>query len=383
MSSIEATPTFVFASDSLKGTLSSQDTARLLGVAARKHFPSCTCVAVPMADGGEGTTEALVEACGGTYREVCVHDPLGRRIVARYGLLGGGRALIEVAAASGLPLLVSEDRDPLKASSFGTGELVLDAIKAGCTDITLALGGSATNDGGMGLVRALGVRFLDADGNELKGCGADLGRVASIDTSALAGKVRDVRFHVMCDVDNPLFGAEGASAVFGPQKGADRATVARLDEGMRSYAAMLDKVAVGPVDFPGAGAAGGIASACSALLGADFSSGIEKVLSLVHFDSLLDGAALCVTGEGKCDAQTARGKVVSGVAAACARAGVPCVAVVGGMSTGSVGIPGLAAIVPTPTAPMPLDEALRDAEELYALAADRLFSLLAIGSTWK
>ena len=144
MSSIEATPTFVFASDSLKGTLSSQDTARLLGVAARKHFPSCTCVAVPMADGGEGTTEALVEACGGTYREVCVHDPLGRRIVARYGLLGGGRALIEVAAASGLPLLVSEDRDPLNASSFGTGELVLDAIQAGCGALPLALGASAT-----------------------------------------------------------------------------------------------------------------------------------------------------------------------------------------------------------------------------------------------
>lgn len=373
-------PRFVFASDSLKGTLTSADTARLLGVAAERHFPNCTWTAVPMADGGEGTVDALVAACGGEKVSAVVADPLGRPVEAAYGMLGDGRAVIEMAAASGLPLFSPDERDPLATSTYGTGQLVLDALGRGARDVTIALGGSATNDGGMGFVRALGARLLDEGGRELAGCGADLERVASLDLSGMSPLVAGASFHMMCDVDNPLVGPEGASAVFGPQKGATPEMVARLDEGMRCWAGVLEATFGRSFDVPGAGAAGGLGAACLAFLDAEPKAGIARVLELVGFDALLDDADLCVTGEGHADAQTARGKVVAGVGAACAAAGVPCVAVVGGMSADAAQVDGVGAMVPTAIDAMPLEEALARAEELYALAADRLFSLLEIGA---
>lgn len=375
-----ATPHFLFASDSLKGTLSSVDAARLLGEAARRHFPGCACEVVPMADGGEGTAAALVDACGGELRRACVSDPLGRPVEAAYALLPGGRAVVEMAAASGLPLLSPGERNPLPTSTFGTGELVRAALDAGARDVTMALGGSATNDGGLGMARALGVRLLDAGGRELAGCGADLARVARLDLAGLDPRVAVTDFHLMCDVDNPLTGAHGASAVFGPQKGATPEMVAELDAGMRSYARVLSAAFGRDFDMPGAGAAGGLAAGCMAFLGARAESGVARVLELTGFSARLARADLCVTGEGHADAQTARGKVVAGVAAACARAGVPCVAVVGGMDAGAADLPGLTAAVPTAIDAMPLEEALGRAEELYALAAERLFSLLALGA---
>lgn len=375
-----ATPHFLFASDSLKGTLSSVEAARLLGEAARRHFPGCACEVVPMADGGEGTAAALVDACGGELRRACVSDPLGRPVEAAYALLPGGRAVVEMAAASGLPLLSPGERNPLLTSTFGTGELVRAALDAGARDVTMALGGSATNDGGLGMARALGVRLLDAGGRELAGCGADLARVARLDLAGLDPRVAAADFHLMCDVDNPLTGAHGASAVFGPQKGAAPEMVAELDAGMRSYARVLSAAFGREFDVPGAGAAGGLAAGCMAFLGARAESGVARVLELTGFSARLARADLCVTGEGHADAQTARGKVVAGVAAACARAGVPCVAVVGGMDAGAADLPGLTAAVPTAIDAMPLEEALGRAEELYALAAERLFSLLALGA---
>lgn len=375
-----STPHFLFASDSLKGTLSSVDAARLLGEAARRHFPGCACEVVPMADGGEGTAAALVDACGGELRRACVSDPLGRPVEAAYALLPDGRAVVEMAAASGLPLLSPGERNPLLTSTFGTGELVRAALDAGARDVTMALGGSATNDGGLGMARALGVRLLDAGGRELAGCGADLARVARLDLAGLDPRVAVTDFHLMCDVDNPLTGAHGASAVFGPQKGATPEMVAELDAGMRSYARVLSAAFGRDFDVPGAGAAGGLAAGCMAFLGARAESGVARVLELTGFSARLARADLCVTGEGHADAQTARGKVVAGVAAACARAGVPCVAVVGGMDAGAADLPGLAAAVPTAIDAMPLEEALGRAEELYALAAERLFSLLALGA---
>lgn len=375
-----ATPHFLFASDSLKGTLSSVEAARLLGEAAHRHFPGCVCEVVPMADGGEGTAAALVGACGGELRWACVSDPLGRPVEAAYALLPGGRAVVEMAAASGLPLLSPGERNPLLTSTFGTGELVRAALDAGARDVTMALGGSATNDGGLGMARALGVRLLDAGGRELAGCGADLARVARLDLAGLDPRVAAADFHLMCDVDNPLTGAHGASAVFGPQKGAAPETVAELDAGMRSYARVLSAAFGRDFDVPGAGAAGGLAAGCMAFLGARAESGVARVLELTGFSARLARADLCVTGEGHADAQTARGKVVAGVAAACARAGVPCVAVVGGMDAGAADLPGLTAAVPTAIDAMPLEEALGRAEELYALAAERLFSLLALGA---
>ena len=376
---MERAPRFVFASDSLKGTLSSADAARLLGAAAERHFPGCSWTAVPMADGGEGTADALLAACGGEKVRALVADPLGRPVEASYVLLPDGRAVVEMAAASGLTLLAPDERDPLATSAYGTGQLVLDALRRGARDVTVTLGGSATNDGGMGFARALGARLLDGAGRELAGRGADLARVAAVDLSGLSPLVAGARFHTMCDVDSPLVGPEGASLVFGPQKGASPEVARRLDEGMANWARVLAETFGRDFDVPGAGAAGGLGAACLAFLGAEPAGGVARVLELVGFDALLDGADLCVTGEGHADAQTARGKVVSGVAAACARAGVPCVAVVGGMDAGAARVPGLAATVPAAIDAMSLDEALDRAEELYALAADRLFSLLSLG----
>lgn len=372
-------PRFVFASDSLKGTLASADAARLLEGAARRHFPGCECVAVPMADGGEGTAATLAAACGGEMRRATVSDPLGRRVVAEYCMLPAGCAVIEMAEASGLPLLSPGERNPLATSTFGTGELIRAALDAGARDVTLAIGGSATNDGGTGCMRALGVRLLDAGGGELAGRGADLARIASLDLSGLDPRVPRTSFHIMCDVDSPLLGPDGASAVFGPQKGATPAMVAELDAGMASYERVLERTFGRGFDVPGAGAAGGLGAGAMALLGADARGGVARVLELAHFSETLRGADLCVTGEGHADAQTARGKVVAGVAGACAEAGVPCVAVVGGMGSGAALVRGVAAWVPTAVDAMPLEEALSRAGELYALAAERLFSLLALG----
>lgn len=370
------------ASDSFKGTLSSTDCARLLEREAASAFPGAHVTAVPMADGGEGTVSALVAACGGTLRCVRATDPLGRPIKASYGLLGKGRAVIEVAAASGLPLLAPAERDPLRATSYGTGQLIADALDQGCTEITLALGGSATNDGGMGLLRALGARFLDENGRDLAGCGADLGRVAAVDVAGLDPRLSAVRFTAMCDVDNPLTGPAGASAVFGPQKGAGPGVVADLDAGMRRYAARVRAATGADVEqVPGAGAAGGIGAACLAFLGARLRSGIEVVLDLTGFDALLARADLVVTGEGRADGQTARGKVVSGVAAACGRRGVPCVAIVGGMEPGADDLPGLTAMVPTAADPAEsLESVLAHAGDRYRAAARRVFQLIALGA---
>ncbi len=395
-------PRFLLASDSLKGTISSARAAELLAEAALAEFPGAEAHRLAVADGGEGTVEAVVSATGGELRRVVVHGPRGAAVEASYALLGDGRALIEMAAASGLPLLSAGERDPRETSTFGTGELIADALGHGARDITLAVGGSATNDGGMGCMRALGVRFLDGRGRELAGTGADLARVRSIDASGLDGRVGGARFSVMCDVDNPLLGERGCARVFAPQKGASPEVVEELERGMEGYARVLEEAArarglpsgaaradvpgEGRRGFdagaPGMGAAGGLAAAACAFLSAEMSPGIERVLDLVGFDRLLEGCDLCVTGEGHADAQSAHGKVVSGIARRCRRAGVPCVAVVGGMDAGATELlaVGVDAIVPTVIDVSTLDEALGRAEENYRLAAARVFSLLRVGA---
>lgn len=373
---------FVFACDSFKGTLSSSRTAELLTDAALQTFPGAECYALPMADGGEGTVEAVVSAAGGHLVHAEARDPLGRSITAGYALLPGHRAVIEVSAASGLPLLSPSECNPLHTSSFGTGQLIAHALGRGARDITVALGGSATNDGGMGILRALGARFLDTSGRALPGTGADLARVASIDLSGLDRRLGGVSFHAMCDVDSPLLGPNGASRLFGPQKGATTADVLSLEEGMSAYARRLANAFGRPfVDSPGFGAAGGIGAALRLAFGADVASGVERVLDLVGFNDVLAGADLCITGEGHADAQTAHGKVVSGVAWRCRAAGVPCVAIVGGMEPGATELAGFGvdALVPTVIDATILDEALAHAEENFGLAAARVFSLLALG----
>ena len=366
----------VFASDSFKGTLSSADTAELLEAAARDAFPECETIAVPMADGGEGTTAALVAASGGAIVTREVEGPMGEPVTASVGLLGEGRAVIEMASAAGLPL-VEGPLDPLRATTRGVGELIVAALDAGCRDLTIALGGSATNDGGMGMLAALGARFLDGRGNELHGTAAELGLVSDIDLRGLDVRLRSTRVTTMCDVDNPLVGPSGATAVFGPQKGLAQDLVTSVDDDMRHYAQVAARVLGSDWSAtPGAGAAGGLGFACRAFLGASLSRGIDRVIELTGFERMLAGADACVTGEGRLDAQTARGKVVCGVARACAAHGVPCVALVGTAMPGAERLEGLSAVVETAPPGIPHEEALRRARELYAVGASKVMDII-------
>ena len=369
----------VIASDSFKGSMTSTRVAELVADAALRRWPDSDVVCVPMADGGEGTVCAVVAACGGELRVARVRGPLGAAVDAKWGLLPNGEAIIEMAAASGLPLLAAEERNPLLTSTFGTGELVCAALDAGARGITLAIGGSATNDGGMGCLRALGVRVLDAGGHELEGVGADLARVASIDFSQLDARLASVKLTVMCDVDNPLTGPDGATYTFGPQKGATSEMLEQLEAGMCTYARVLSAAVDGlDTDASGMGAAGGLGAAMAAL-GAELAPGVERVLDLVGFDALLEGTDICVTGEGHADAQSLHGKVVSGVAKRCLRAGVPCIAFVGGMDEGAYELLdcGVTSIVPITPADTPLEDALAHAEANLARAAALTFNPVA------
>lgn len=373
---------FLFASDSLKGTLSSDDTGRLLAKAAKEVFPACICEGIPVADGGEGTVDAVIRAVQGQQIRVKAQDPLMQTRETYYGKLDENRAIIEMALASGYALVPAEKRNPLYTSSYGTGELIRDALDRGFRDITIAIGGSATNDGGMGCMRALGVRFLDRAGRELMGNGSDLGRLAAIDDSGLDPRTADAVFTVMCDVTNPLCGENGATYTFGPQKGATPEILERLERGMENYRDILIRTYdMNPDTIPGSGAAGGLGAALLVFLRAQLKSGIETVLDLIEFDRRLKGVSLVVTGEGCTDWQSCYGKVVQGVGDRCRKHNVPAVALVGGMGEGAEQIyeHGIRSIVTTVNGIMPPKEAFKNAEILYYQAALRLFRLLKTG----
>lgn len=279
---------FLFASDSFKGTLSSERIAQILGQEAGKVFADASCSSLPIADGGEGTVDAILAACGGERVHVTVDGPMGEPVDAAYGILPDGRCVIELAAASGITLVDRGALDPLRASTAGFGQLIRHALEHGAHDIFLALGGSATNDGGMGAMRALGVRFLDADGRDLQGRGEDLSDLFTIDVSGLIPEAYMARFTVMCDVTNPLIGRLGATAVFGPQKGGTVETLAQLERGMVGYARIIARqLGVDVASIPGAGAAGGMGAAAAAFLSARLVSGIDCLMDLAHFDELL------------------------------------------------------------------------------------------------
>ena len=372
----------LFASDSFKGTLSSRQTAELLERAALEVFGEVTCDRVAVADGGEGTVDAVVEAEGGQLVTVPVHGPLMGEVQASYGVLPGGRAVIEMAAASGLPLVPTELRNPLLTTTFGTGELIRDALDRGMTDISIAIGGSATNDGGMGCVRALGVRFLDAEGCELEGCGRDLEHVVRIDFSGLDPRIAGATITVMCDVTNPLCGLDGATYTFGAQKGATPQMQERLEAGMRTYRDVIRaQFGVDPDTLRGGGAAGGLGTALCVFLGGEMRSGIDAVLDLVHFDERLQGVDLVVTGEGRTDWQSCFGKVMQGVGERSRKAGVPAVGLCGSLGKGADQIfaHGIESLMTTVDGPMPLEEALDRAEELYYLGAIRMFRFVRAG----
>ena len=372
----------LFASDSFKGSLTSEKTVELLSRAAREVFGECECSGVPVADGGEGTVEAVIAAEHGEYINVKVHGPLMEETESFYGTFDGNKAVIEMAAASGLPMVPEELRNPLNTTTFGTGELILDALKRGFRDISIAIGGSATNDGGMGCARALGVKFLDQDGNELEGFGRDLARVAAIDISGLDERVKDSKITVMCDVTNPLCGKDGATWTFGKQKGATLEIQEELEKGMCSYRDVIrETFGIDCDGIPGTGAAGGLGAALMVFLGGEMKSGIETVLDLIRFDERLEGVDLVVTGEGRTDWQSCFGKVMQGVGMRAKAKGIPVLGLSGSLGKNAMDICscGISSLMTTVNAPMPLSEALERAEELYYEGAIRMFRFVRTG----
>jgi len=373
---------FLFASDSFKGTLSCEKTAELLTKAAKQVFPQCSCTGVPVADGGEGTADAVLSAMGGSKVMLEVHDPLMRSLQASYGRIDENRAIIEMAAASGLPLLTEAEHNPAATTSYGTGELIAAALQAGCKDITIAIGGSATNDGGMGCMCALGVRFLDKNGQELTGVGENLKKVSHIDTSGMLPQVKEASFTVICDVTNPLCGKNGATYTYGPQKGGTPQLLDGLEEGMCNYRDVIIKeFGINLDELSGAGAAGGLGGALAVFLKARMKPGSETVLDLIEFDSRLRDVSMVITGEGRLDWQSCFGKVVQGVGLRCKKRGVPAVALVGSTGTGAEQMlqHGITAIVKTAPDDMPVSQALARAEELYFSAAVRMFQKIKHG----
>lgn len=349
---------------------------------AKRIFPDCECSGVSVADGGEGTIEAVIDAMNGQICTVSVHGPLMEETTAVYGVFDGSHAVIEMAKASGLPMVPSEKRNPLYTTTYGTGELIKAALDEGYRKIAIAIGGSATNDGGMGAMTALGVRFLDKAGNLLTGCGEDLGKVEHIDISGLHPAVKETEFTVMCDVTNPLTGQNGATYTFGKQKGGTPEILDRLEKDMKSYAGKLFELTGIDVDqIQGTGAAGGLGAALNVFLNANMKSGIETVLDLIQFDTLLEGVDLVVTGEGRMDWQSAFGKVPSGIGMRCKKRGIPAVAIVGGMGDGAEKIYeyGIESITTTIQGAMPIEEAMERSVELYRGAAQRTFRMLRAG----
>lgn len=320
----------VVASDSFKGSLSSVDVAQSAEKGIHEVFPACEVVKVNVADGGEGTVDAIVDALQGRKIVAVVGDPLGRKIEAEYGV-AAGTAVIEMAAASGLPLLSADERNPLVTSTFGTGEMILDALERGCRKFLVGIGGSATNDAGTGMLQALGFRFYDAEGVLIEHCcGGRLEDIVTIDDSAVPGAVLESEFIVACDVDTPFCGPDGAAPVFAPQKGADAAMVQRLDKGMASFARVIEaKYGINIVPVAGAGAAGGMGGAFKAFLKATLKKGIDMVLDAIDFNATIEGADLVITGEGKVDFQTAKGKTAAGVLTRAKTAGIPVIAIGG------------------------------------------------------
>ena len=370
------------ASDSFKGSLTSEKTAELLSRAAREVFGTCECDGVPVADGGEGTVEAVVKARDGHMIGAVVHGPLMEQIDASFGALSEREAVLEMASASGLPLVPEEQRNPLLTTTYGTGELVRAALDAGYTDLSIAIGGSATNDGGMGFATALGARFYDKDGNELLGRGEDLARVVRMDLSQMDPRLKTADIVVMCDVTNPLTGPDGATYTFAAQKGATPEVQAELENGMQNYRRILmETFGEDPNDIPGSGAAGGLGAALRFFCNAEMKSGINTVLDLIGFDQRLEGVDLVVTGEGRTDWQSAFGKVLQGVGERCAAKGVPAVALCGSLGKDYEKIYecGIQSLMTTVDGPMPLSEALERAEELYFRGAVRLFRMVAAG----
>lgn len=318
--------------DSFKGTLSAKQICRILKEKVHQQFPACEVVTVPVADGGEGSVDCFLEALGGRKETVQVHGPYMELMEAEYGILSDGTAVVEMASCAGLPL-VEDRKNPKKTTTYGVGELILAAAKAGSKRIITGLGGSCTNDGGCGMAAALGIRFYDAQDREFVPTGGTLKEIRRIDMSRREKLLDQIEVLAMCDITNPLTGPEGAAHVFSPQKGADEGMIQELEAGMVHYASILEQTVQIPKirELPGGGAAGGMGTGMATLLGAKLIPGIQAVLDTVQIDTLAEHADLILTGEGKIDSQSIHGKVLSGIARRGKALGIPVVAIAGGI----------------------------------------------------
>ena len=373
----------IFAPDSMKGSLSAMESCDILERVAGRIFPGAETISVPVADGGEGTVDALLRAMGGIRRKLAVTGPMFEKEEAEWGLLSDGTAVMEMAQASGLPYVPADQKDPRKATSLGTGEMIAAALKEGVRKILIGIGGSATNDGGIGMLAALGAVFTDAEGKPVSPTGAGMAQVAKADFSGLMPELKETEITVICDVTNPLLGENGATWIYGPQKGAIPEIRDELEAGMASFAGVIEKTLGRDIStFPGAGAAGGLGAALGGVLGGTLKTGIDAVLDAVDFEKKLEGVSLAITGEGRMDGQSVRfGKVPVGVAKRCAAKGIPTAAIVGGIGDGAEGFFDLCegTIQTTVSGPMSLEKAMADAPALYEYAAERLFRAIRIG----
>lgn len=379
----------VVAPQALKGSLDAPDVGAVIATALAQALPTAEIIVLPVADGGEGTTRALVTATAGRLLTSEVTEPLGARVTATWGILGegagahAGAAVIEMAAAAGLALISPDQRDPLRATTRGVGELLLHALDAGCRDIILGIGGSATNDGGAGMAQALGARLLDAEGRELAAGGAALARLARIEIQGMDLRLAETHILVASDVTNPLYGPQGASAVYGPQKGADVAMVAQLDAALTHFAAIIQRdLGLDIARTPGAGAAGGLGAGLLAFTQATLTPGAPLVLETVRFAEIVQGAKLVIVAEGRLDEQTSYGKIVAAVAKAAHRANARTLALVGSIAVDDAALArlGIDAALPLAAGPLTEAESMARAPALLADATLRALRLMRLGA---
>ncbi|WP_199622137.1 glycerate kinase [Paenibacillus alkalitolerans] len=372
----------VIAPDSFKGSISSEAAAAAIEKGIKRFLPNAVTVKVPIADGGEGTLDSLFASADGRRVTVQVTGPMGAPVLAEYGVLSqSGVAVIEMAKASGLCLVEADERDPLRASTYGTGELIKSALDDGCRDFILAIGGSATNDGGAGMLQALGMRLSDGGGSQVGHGGGELGRIAAIDDSEWDPRIAESRFVIASDVQNPLVGPEGATHVFGPQKGASPGIVADLERNMTVWANTIErKTGVRLHDRPGAGAGGGIGGAFLAFFPASFRRGIDVMIEHSNFRNALRGADLVITGEGRIDRQTASGKTPMGIAQEARKAGVPVIALAGSVGPGTELLHehGIHAVFSIVNGPMGLQQAMDGAAALLEQVSEQVLRTFCI-----
>ena len=374
----------ILAPDSFKGNLTSLEVAIAFEKGIKRVLPRANCIKIPMADGGEGTVQSLIDGIGGEIIRKRVIGPIGQKVFARYGWLSNGTAVIEMAEASGLPLVTTRQKNPTKTTTFGTGELIIDAINKGAKKIIIGIGGSATNDGGVGMAQALGVRFLDSKDKEIKqhGSGGMLKKIVKIDTRETNKVLKNINIIVACDVDNPLCGRLGASYIFGPQKGATPAMVRVLDDNLKHLAKIIKQSLKKDISkLKGAGAAGGLGAGLVAFAKAKMKSGVDIVIDATNLERHMKNTNLVITGEGRVDSQTAYGKTPSGVAKSARKHGIPTLVIGGGITDDAKDIfsHGIDALESACARDMSLEDAKKHSREHLANAAERASRLVLVG----